>query len=224
MAVLRAGEVVLDRDLGVRRLADPEAVVRERKLLRLLQYLDPARLPGIGTRDAEGVAQHLAVMDAYAQRGVFGEGFMAVPVVPAFRQTALNDNAAAVYVFGQFGLLGALAMILAYGTVLVPVLPPSRAPIRAPAPAPADPLDRPVPVGPIGAGGAAAAAAGSAALVAALVFAGGSLYILAANAQLLPFTGRNLYLLGLNGLSDVYEGGLLLALVAWGSARAEAAA
>jgi hypothetical protein len=230
MAVLRAGEVVLDRDLGVRRLADPEAVVRERKLLRLLQYLDPARLPEIGTRDAEGVAQHLAVMDTYAQRGVFGEGFMAVPVVPAFRQTALNDNAAAVYVFGQFGLLGALAMILAYGTLLVPVLPPSRArswaPIQArdPAPAPAAPLERPVPVGPIGAGGAAAAAAGSAALLAALVFAGGSLYILAANAQLLPFTGRNLYLLGLNGLSDVYEGGLLLALVAWGSARAEAAA
>jgi hypothetical protein len=51
------------------------------------------------------------------------------------------------------------------------------------------------------------------AFLSAATFSLVSLYMLAANAGVLPFTGRNMYLWGLNSLSDVLESFLMLGLL-----------
>ena len=114
-------------------------------------------------------------------------------IIPTKRVTAMNDNVSAVFIFGQFGVLGASAICVAYLAIAL---------------------------GGLGAGNRAA---DWVARLAALVFALTSLYMLAANWGLTPFTGRNMYLLGLNSLGDIADGAMLLGLVALGRSLGNAA-
>ena len=52
------------------------------------------------------------------------------------------------------------------------------------------------------------------ALLSGLLLGLPSIYMMAANYGILPFTGRNMYLLGLNSLSDALETMVLLGMMA----------
>ena len=127
-------------------------------------------------------------MRNYAHRGLAGEGYLGVEVGTAKRETALNDNVFAVYGLAQFGVIGALALVAAYGSVMLS--------------------------GCVFGGGCAFGR--HLALMAALALGLTSLYMMGANTGLLPFTGRNMYLLGLNSLGDVAETAVLTLLIVLG--------
>lgn len=175
-------------------LSSDEELVTDSTLLRVLQFADEDYLINLGTDTAERIAQDHAIMANYAHRGLFGEGYLQVDVLSAKSVTALNDNVSAVFIFAQFGVAGALAVLIAYLAILL---------------------------GALGARETINSLTGWLALIAGMSFALISLYMMAANYGLLPFTGRNMYLLGLNSWSDVAESFTLLLLVMLGMARAE---
>ena len=178
----------------MKEMASEEQIVTDSTLLRVLQFADEDYLINIGTDTAERIAQDHAIMDSYAHRGLTGEGYLQVDVLPAKAVTALNDNVSAIYIFAQFGVLGAVAVVLAYMGVLAAGL---------------------------GARGAANTSTTWLALLAGLSFASVSVYMMLANRGHLPFTGRNMYLLGLNSWSDIVEGLLLAGFIMLGLCRAE---
>jgi hypothetical protein len=157
--------------------------------LRLLQFIDEDHLIELGTDTAERIAQDHTIMENYARRGLRGEGYLQVNVIEAKRNTALNDNVSAIYIFAQFGVPAALAVMTAYLAVLLSSLAAARH--RNPA-------------------------VGWTTCLAGLTFALPSIYMIAANYGFLPFTGRNMYLLGLDSGSDLLESASLLCLLALG--------
>lgn len=175
-------------------LSSDEELVTDSTLLRVLQFAQEDYLINLGTDTAERIAQDHAIMANYAHRGLFGEGYLQVDVLSAKAVTALNDNVSAVFIFAQFGVVGALAVMLAYLAVLASSL---------------------------GARERINSLTSWLSLMAGMSFALVSLYMMAANYGLLPFTGRNMYLLGLNSWSDVAESFALLFLIMLGLARAD---
>jgi hypothetical protein len=173
---------------------DSEEVVTDSTLLRVLQFTNKDYLINLGTDAAERIAQDHAIMENYAHRGLLGVGYLNVNVVPAKYVTALNDNVSGVFVLAQFGVLGGLAVLVAYMAVAM-------------------------------GGGARRDSSHSVtqwlALVSGLSFCLISVYMIAANYGLLPFTGRNLYLLGLDSWSDVAESLALLGLIVLHECRTE---
>ena len=167
------------------RMSDSEDLITDSTLLRVLQFADKDYLMGLGTDTAERIAQDHAIMENYAHRGLFGEGYLGVHIVSAKYVTALNDNVSAVFVLAQFGVVGALALLLAY--------------LAVPAAAASD--------------GPRSTFTSWLALTAGLSFSLVSIYMIGANYGFLPFTGRNMYLLGLNSWSDVVESLILLGCI-----------
>jgi|GEM_PF-2774670 len=175
-------------------ITDDTELVTDSTLLRVLQFTHRDYLINLGTDNAERIAQDHAIMENYARRGLLGEGYLKVDVLPAKFVTAMNDNVSAIYIFAQFGVLGALAVVIAY-----------------------------VAIG-LAAGGAQSrqhSFTSWLALVAGLSFCLVSVYMIMANFGLLPFTGRNLYLLGLNSQSDIVESLVLLGFIVLGLTREE---
>ncbi|HEY1051619.1 MAG TPA: hypothetical protein VGE39_17725 [Prosthecobacter sp.] len=175
-------------------LSSDEELVTDSTLLRVLQFAQEDYLINLGTDTAERIAQDHAIMANYAHRGLFGEGYLQVDILPAKAVTALNDNVSAIFIFAQFGVVGALAVMLAYLAVLLSAL---------------------------GARERVNSLTSWLALMAGMSFALVSLYMMAANYGLLPFTGRNMYLLGLNSWSDVAESFALIFLIILGIARSD---
>lgn len=175
-------------------LASDDEIATGSTELRVLQFINEEYLMNLGTDTAERIAQAHAIMENYARRGLWGEGYLQVDVIHAMRNTALNDNVSAIYIFAQFGIAGALAVVLAYTTILLSSLSPARR------------LEGPV---------------GWASVLAGLTFALTSLYMMVANYGYLPFTGRNLYLLGLDSGSDLVESVGLLLFMAMGLSCAD---
>jgi hypothetical protein len=174
-------------------MGSEEELVTDSTLLRVLQFADEDYLINLGTDTAERIAQDHKIMANYAHRGLFGEGYLKVDVLTTKAVTALNDNVSAVFIFAQFGVVGALAVLVAYVAVML---------------------------GALGARESINSLTGWLALMAGMSFALVSLYMMAANYGLLPFTGRNMYFLGLNSWSDVAESFALVFLVMLGIARA----
>lgn len=201
LAALRVGAMYVDKEEIVDQLQDPDALVTEQNLLRLLQYLEPEHLREIGTRSSEAIAQYIAIMDRYVHYGWTGLGFLNVSPVRALYQTCTSDNVGAVYVMAQFGVVGAAGLLLAYCALLA-------AGMRS-----GDEI--------VEQGVQAWRFASSLSLLSALVLIIVSGYMLGANCNLLPFTGRNMYFLGLESLGDVYESLILLCLVVAGAAIGE---
>jgi hypothetical protein len=173
-------------------LSSETELVTDSTLLRVLQFAKEDYLINLGTDTAERIAQDHAIMANYAHRGLFGEGYLQVDVLPAKFVTALNDNVSAVFIFAQFGVVGALAVLVAYLAVLL---------------------------GGLGGRGRGSSLTGWLAVLSGMSFALVSIYMMAANYGLLPFTGRNMCLLGLNSLSDVAEGFTLIIFIMLGMAR-----
>jgi hypothetical protein len=194
-------EGVAERDMVVKEMFETDIVSKGQNVLRLMQYVAPTHLEEIGSISSESVAQHYAIMNAYTRRGLGGEGYMNVKVHPSLYRTCLNDNVGAVFIFSQLGVLGAITIIFAYG-ILVFIGYRSRREIMEQE----DQLRRLV---------------SSISILAILVIVVVSLYMIGANCNLLLFTGRNLYLMGLNSMSDIFESSILLGFVVAGIAIGE---
>jgi len=179
---------------GIHSRLMSDSVITERNLLRALQVIDAEKLVEMGTDTAEAIAQDHAYVANYAHRGLSGDGFLQVDVVRAKRETALNDNAFAVFTLAQFGSIGGIAMAIGYLAIMLGCILPRHS--RGLGHETSYPLIL--------------------ALLAGLAFAFTSFYMMGANYSLTPFTGRNLYLQGLNSKSDAIESFLLLAMIAGG--------
>lgn len=176
---------LVDPTLETKLLEEGE-IVTDSTLLRVLHFADENFLMNLGTDASERILQDHAIIENYARRGVRGEGYLQVEVIPLKKDTALNDNVSAVYIFGQFGVLGAGAVCLAYLGILLSNV------------------------------GAGAKMGDWMARLMAMSFSLTSVYMLAANWGLTPFTGRNMYLLGLDSNGDLLESAVLLGLLVLG--------
>ena len=168
------------------KLLEQGEIVTDSTLLRVLHFADENFLVNLGTDASERILQDHAIIENYAQRGLRGEGYLQVEVIPLKKETALNDNVSAVYIFGQFGVLGAGAVCLAYMGILLSTF------------------------------GSGMTTGDWIARLMAMSFVFTSVYMLAANWGLTPFTGRNMYLLGLDSNGDLLESAVLLGLLVLG--------
>lgn len=157
---------------------------------RIWRLMIPALIDQQGTRESEGVQESLEHMRVFAMpQDVFGRGFPALEPPGALRKSHMNDTLSAVHILSPFGLAGGFALVLLYCAIASIAWLEFR---RRGAPF-GDPL----------------AASG---VIAAWTLAGISVYMVLANLELVPFTGRNVYLLSARSTSDLVEGGLLLML------------
>jgi hypothetical protein len=175
-------------------LTSNEQIVTDSTLLRVLQFADEDYLINVGTDTAERIAQDHAIMDSYARRGLLGEGYLQVGVLPAKAVTALNDNVSAVYIFAQFGVVGAVAVTLAYLGMMLSGLGSctSRNTLTA-----------------------------WLSVLSGMSIAAVSIYMMLANRGHLPFTGRNMNFLGLNSWGDVAESLVVAGFIVLGLCRSE---
>lgn len=173
--------------------------------LRIMSSVAPHQLEAAGTSKAEGLVMQRRLLDRYGGRGVWGAGYLEVPL-SFFLDTHLNDNLSALHVLAPFGAAGALAiMVLLVAVALLPiyVLLVGRPDALAATPQ------------------AAIDSLGALGVLALWTFAIAGFYMFAANLGLVLFTGKNVYLLAGSSNSDAIEGGLLLllGLLALGRAR-----
>jgi hypothetical protein len=172
-----------------------EAIQWDRNSVRMLAYLQPAQVPEIGTKIAmESLDQTTSLGPLTSS--LVGHGYL----TPSYIRTALrayqySDNLSAVHIiwpWGRVGALSALAVILAGAAALQPERR------RRPAGTAEDRDDWVL----------------IAALGASLTFFWTGAYMVLANLNWVPFTGRNIYLLAVTSGGDLAEGFVLLLMAA----------
>jgi hypothetical protein len=165
--------------------------------LRILSYVAPHQLEQAGTSKAEGLVMQRRMLDRYSGTGLFGAGWLHVPLT-MFRDTHMNDNLSAIHILAPFGIAGALGIV----TLLVALaLLPLRTRFTSDE-SPEHAIDQRTALG----------------ILALWTFSLCGIYMFAANVGMVLFTGKNVYLLAATSNSDAIEGGvlLLIALVALG--------
>lgn len=204
VAALAAYLLFVAFPLGARALlavvpAETEmALESERNYLRLLDFAYPARLERVARRSSEDLAVMSAVMRRYTSGPLTGRGYFASELSPHIQATALREHAPAVFVAAEWGLAGVVGLLLVYGVWGL--------------------AGRAVAAWRTGEeAGGAAAYWGTASYLAAVTLAVPSVYMLLANYRLTLFTGKNVYLLGLDSTADVLEVFLLTMLFAFGA-------
>lgn len=169
-----------------------EATGDDRNVLRLWTALAPERVARSGTSDAESQRRVSAILSEYTS-SLPGRGYM-TPSDPAdIRPYQADDNVSAVHVMSPFGRIGAALLVMMLGLLAW----------RA---------------SPFLARGNLAAVAG---LLATWTLFATAFYMVLGNLQLVPFTGRNIYLLAALSASDLVEGWLLFTIAALGLREGE---
>jgi hypothetical protein len=181
-----AGEVAHAADL-----TDSQAValldrltIRDPNLMRVWSLTDPGRVEAAGTDLAEQHRAWSASLSDYTG-SLFGRGLLARSRLPAaLSADHMDDNVSAVHVMAPFGRLGAAALLLL---------------LFAQARWAGD------------AAGAPSARSTLGLLSLWTVFFAAA-YMVLDNLQLLPFTGKNIYLLSPASTGDLWEGTVMFAL------------
>lgn len=168
--------------------------------MRLIRYARPSRVEQFGNKQAYGTLDQAASLEPLA-RNLVGQGYLK----PSYVHRPLlsyqySDNLSAVHImwpFGRFGMMGLLIFLFVLAEAL-------HAPIEA------------------GERSAAADTLSIASRMAALTLFWAGLYMAMANLNIVPFTGRNVYLLAATSGSDLLEGlaMILLAAAPWAVRRA----
>jgi len=164
---------------------------RDRNWLRLLHSFYPETLDKIGTRDSDNLAIMHQVLNRYQQSGLTGAGYPHGEVTTVLGPTVLREHVPAVYLLADFGHFGMALLAILY---LMPLWSFRHGLFEV--------------SGDV-AGTLLAAHFGTLCFTA---FGLCSVYMLLANYNVLPFTGKNAYLLGLDSIGDLFEATLLLAL------------
>ncbi|WP_265592661.1 polysaccharide deacetylase family protein [Verrucomicrobium sp. BvORR034] len=140
------------------------------------------------------IFQELEMVEIYGRSGWGGDGLLSVPIRQGARANLLCDYAPSVFLKSQLGIQGTLAVVALYAMFpLVACL-----------------YWRPE-------GGSSVLVVMSEVAGKAAAWAMGllSLYMIASNFGLLPLTGKNMIMLGLNSYSDLLEAGGLAVLMGW---------
>jgi hypothetical protein len=170
---------------------DLERIVAiEGNSIRLLDLIAPRTVEGLGLR--QGYEQRAAMSEMFAYGATLtGRGWPSTAVPRELRVTHVDDAVTAVHLMAPFGRiaalgLGAFLIAFAMGSAML-----------------------------LGAREDAREHVGTQqARFALAILLTVSLYMLFANIGVVPFTGRNFYLLSVASNSDLLEGGLLLAILA----------
>lgn len=162
------------------------AVASERSTARLLAALAPDRFAGLASEEAFNIRNAVAHMREYADT-LSGRDYLNLPPVTQLRGQQFSDYVSAIHVISPFGRWGAAGLVLALGGLAL-----------------------------VGLGHAAARRDTSSWIgaLAASVFAMTSIYMILSNALAAPLTGRNVYLLAMTSSGDLFEGAMLLMLMA----------
>ncbi len=168
--------------------------------LRLAAVAMPEQLASAGTTEAENLLAWSVHLANYTQP-LLGRGYMAPSRLNAIlRPVQMDDNVSAVHVMSPFGRLGAATLLVLLASLALTGARLTRSRNVASL--------RP--------------AREIAGLLALWWLFGVAAYVILANLQLVPFTGRNVYLLAASSGSDLVEGVSLFALALWGlSSRRE---
>jgi hypothetical protein len=178
-------------------LSQPEEVVRRlakwnNNTLRLIQGTYPDLVKDIGRRDSDSLAIMHEVLKDYTSDGWWGvKGYFGRPTPQLLGPTGVREHVPAVYGAGDFGHPGVLVLGFVY---LVPLLLFFRASSTVEEASPGVEVLHLIGV------------------LSFSFFAVASIYMLAANYNLVLFTGKNAYLLGLDSFGDFLEGMALLSL------------
>lgn len=195
-ADLRAA-VRADDDRAAIEILDRQADL-DQNVLRLLAVVMPRQVAATGTSQAENLAAWSGHLAAYTSE-TFGRGYMAPSRLNAIlRPVHMDDNVSAVHVMSPFGRAGGAALLM-----LLAALPLACARLTTPR-----------------TGAVNRSRAEIAGLLALWLMFGVAAYVILANLQLVPFTGRNVYLLAAKSGSDMVEGLSLFAIAFWGLSRA----
>jgi len=143
-----------------------------------------------GSREAEEMAAAFHHMRAYGST-VWGRGLLAMDTPTELLRYHLDDNASVVHLISPHGRVGALALIALLWTAAGICTALAMM------------------------GGQKPAASTLVGLLALWSIAGVAAYMVLANLQVTPFTGRNLYLLAPASISDLVEGLTLIGLALW---------
>jgi hypothetical protein len=164
--------------------------------LRILSHVAPHQLEQAGTSKAEGLVMQRRMLDRYSGTGLFGAGYLHVPLT-LFRDTHMNDNLSAIHILAPFGIAGAVGVL---ALLIALALMPLRAYFDAET-TPEVAIDTRAALG----------------ILALWTFCLCGIYMFAANLGMVLFTGKNVYLLAATSNSDAIEGGvlLLIALIAF---------
>ena len=161
--------------------------------VRMLAFLAPRRLEQLGTLAAYESMDQSAGLEPLT-RSVIGEGYLAPPnIVRPLLDYQYSDNLAAIHILWPLGRVGALALLIVLAGGIASIVPFRLAELRAPAPA------WPVWVS----------------VLAAATLFWSACYMIAANLNWVPFTGRNIYLLAVTSGGDLAEGLVLLLMFAF---------
>jgi hypothetical protein len=186
-------------DVGCLRDAlDYAQAMNSKNLIRIMALFTPDRVPLIGTRDAMDSAMQVLYLHTYG--GYFlGQGYLAnITDWGNLRDVQFSDNLSAIHILYPFGRSAAIGLLAVMFVAVISV------------------LKTPLPDG-------EKAWRDVAAQLSLWTFFGTGAYMVLANLLLVPFTGRNLYLLAVTSVSDIFEGTALLVIAYWAlSARKEA--
>ncbi len=165
--------------------------------MRLLAIFAPNGLASVGSNFAFETYSQMVDLNAIAQGNWLGHGYLAPINLDILKNEQLSDHLSAVHLIWPYGRMGALAFLmvmLAFATALA----------RAQTPVSANTdtafLNH---------------WAVLAARFARWVLFGSAAFMILANLQLIPFTGRNIYLLAATSGSDLLEAALLLFIARW---------
>lgn len=199
------GLLVLNTALSVRDLPADNAKLSEAmnsalefnaNELRLVQIARPSAIEQVGTRAGYDQMEQTSMLHSLTS-SLTGAGWLAPVELLSIRKEQTWDYGAAVHLMHPFGRIGLLAYLL---VVFAGILALYRARAALPEPPEGDTTS---PVFLTIAGEMAAIT---------LVFS--AVYVSLGNLLLIPFTGRNLYLLAVLSVGDIVEALTLLALAA----------
>jgi hypothetical protein len=173
---------------------------RDANAMRILRFVAPEKVAEYGNKAALESLDQAASMEPLG-RGLLGRGYMEPSRVrePMVRYQ-YSDNLSSVHVMWPFGRIGAIALLVLYGVFAAAMACRARA-VEPQAAGPASP----------------STSAAFVSLMAGTTLAWSALYMVAANLNLVPFAGKNLYLLAATSGADLLEGTamVLLATLAW---------
>ena len=166
------------------------ALLLDANMSRLLAIFAPDRIESASNTEAFQTLELVLLLDKVALGNIFGHGYLADIHLGVMHSVQLSDNMPAVHLIWPFGRAGAAAMLLLLSLFGVAVRRQ---------------------IGPLGdARGTLAIAAH----IAVWLLVATAVYMVLANLLLVPFTGRNIFMLSATSWGDLVEGLTLILLIA----------
>lgn len=165
--------------------------------MRLLAIFAPNALASVSSSFAFETYSQMVDLNAIAQDNWLGHGYLAPINLEILKREQLSDHLSAVQLIWPYGRIGVLAFLM---VILAFALSLTRAQSHVSGDGEQAFVNR---------------WAVLAARFARWIIFGSAAFMILANLQLIPFTGRNIYLLAATSGSDLLEGALLLLIASW---------